>query len=330
MTSLPRISVIIPSLNQGIFIEETILSIVNQSYTNYEIIIIDGGSTDKTLDIIKKHSSKIKYWVSEKDTGQSEAINKGLKKTEGDIITWLNSDDYYELNTLEIIVSEFEANPFASIIHGKAVFFGEHIKTKVIGLSSDIQLHEYLPYMRFPQPSSFFKKEVLNTIGVNNFLHYAMDFELIVKSILHGFKIKRTNHILAHYRLHKNSKSNNDLEFLNEWSVIVYNLFYSYPQAYTYMKNLEDLKLIKLAEGVKYETKINLKKEEIEDIFLTHLDLHYHYNYKLFIYSHCKKISTFLKSNYYNFYMKNNYRKYNLRLNLIPKFIYKLKNALNN
>ena len=89
----PKITIITPSYNQGQFIEETILSVINQGYPNLEYIIMDGGSTDNTVEVIKKYSDHINYWVSEKDKGQSNAINKGLHRATGDIINWLNSDD---------------------------------------------------------------------------------------------------------------------------------------------------------------------------------------------------------------------------------------------
>src|SRR6188768_1820331 len=90
-----KISVVIPSFNQGKFLEETIISILDQNYPAVEIFIIDGGSTDETVSIIKKYESRINGWVSEKDNGQSHAINKGFRKCTGDIITWLCSDDLY-------------------------------------------------------------------------------------------------------------------------------------------------------------------------------------------------------------------------------------------
>ena len=324
----PKISIITPSYKQGRFIEETIRSIIDQTYKNFEIIIIDGGSTDETISVIKKYESYISHWVSEKDSGQSEAINKGLKVATGEIVTWLNSDDYYQPNTLEIIASQFAANPDISIIHGKSVFFGEKRKDEIIGLDEDIPLYEYLPFMRFPQPSSFYRKTVFDSVSITNNLHYAMDFELLVKALLLGFKIKRVDNILSHYRIHSSSKSNDDLKFLEEWSVIVYDLLHSFPESKQYLNYFENLNLVKKHTVETYSTKITLKKEEIEVVFLKHLDLHYHYNYKLLQYENCKKISAFLENNYPLFFKHNHYKKYNLRLKYIPEFIFKLKENL--
>src|ERR1051325_4216859 len=110
MKQLPLITIITPSYNQGQFIEETILSIINQDYPRLEFIIIDGGSTDNTVDIIKKYADRITYWVSEKDKGQSNAINKGLHKATGDIINWINSDDQLMPGALTAVAKHFLAN----------------------------------------------------------------------------------------------------------------------------------------------------------------------------------------------------------------------------
>src|SRR6476660_6711550 len=103
----PGISIIIPTLNQGQYIESAIHSVLQQGYSNLELIVIDGGSTDNTLQVIEKYRNKIDYFVSEKDSGQTEAINKGLKVAKGDIVTWLNSDDFYEPGVFETVIPAF-------------------------------------------------------------------------------------------------------------------------------------------------------------------------------------------------------------------------------
>jgi glycosyltransferase involved in cell wall biosynthesis len=107
----PKISIVIPSYNQGKYLEETILSVINQNYPNLEYVIIDDGSTDNSVEIIKKYEKYLTYWVSEKDNGQSDAINKGLKKCTGEIFNWLNSDDYLETNALFKIAEAYKKIP---------------------------------------------------------------------------------------------------------------------------------------------------------------------------------------------------------------------------
>lgn len=329
MINSPKISIIIPTLNQGQFIEETILSILDQTYKNFEIIVIDGGSTDNTVAKIKKYEKQIHFWISEKDKGQSTAINKGLKIATGEIVTWLNSDDHYELTTLQHVKDEFTQNPEVTILHGKTCLFGEQIKSKIIGLEKDIAVHEYLSYMRFPQPSSFLKKEILNSnFPVNENLHYAMDFELVARAILLGAKIKRTDKLLSNYRLHKNSKSNQDIKFLEEWAIVVHTIFLSIGNN-VFGQKLEELGLVKNSGLAKFETKIDFNASDIETIFLQHLNLHYHYNYRLYNYNVCVKISSFLKVNYNDVYLSNNYYKYDFRRKFIPKFVFEIVRGLN-
>lgn len=319
---LPKISIIIPTFNQGIFIEETILSILKQEYKNIELIVIDGGSGDATLEIIKKYKDKILYWISEKDSGQSEAINKGLKLVTGDIVTWLNSDDLFEDGALKSVVEMFNKNPNIDIVHGKSLLFGEHIKSKDIGLNADIQLHEYLPYMRFPQPSSFIKKQFLGPLCmVREDLHYAMDFELIVRAILSGAKIKRVDNRFSSYRMHPNSKSNHEIKFLEEWAQIVHGIFISQTSGLPFAEKMELLQLAKKSNSPTYGSKIKFSEAQFEDIFLQHLNLTYHNHYRLSHVEECKSISDFLKINYKDFYLKNNYHTYNFRLKFIPRFL---------
>ena len=121
----PRITIITPSYNQGQFIEETIQSVLNQGYPNLEYIIIDGGSTDQTVEIIKRYAAQIAYWVSEPDRGQTHAINKGLAQATGEILAYLNSDDYYLPGALHAVAKYFGCNPQVDLLHGCCRYVNE-------------------------------------------------------------------------------------------------------------------------------------------------------------------------------------------------------------
>jgi len=319
----PKITIITPSFNQGRYLEETIRSVLDQNYPNLEYIIIDGGSTDKSVEIIKKYEKRLAYCISEKDSGQSEAINKGLARATGEIVTWLNSDDYYEPGTFKLIAETFRNNENVSIVHGKTFLFGESIAKKTVGLNKDIEAWEYLPSMKIPQPSSFLSKKVFDAVGpLNEKLHYAMDFELIVKAILSGFTIKRLDATLSNYRLHKDSKSMDELKFLPDWSQVVYNLFSSVSGGGFFATQLEKLALVHLHTGTIYPATKTFTSEELEQVFLRHLILYYHYNYRFFNATNCKKISTYLFEHHKGFHKQQQLNKYNLRLKILPKFIF--------
>lgn len=213
MKDFPKITIITPSYNQGHFIEQTILSVINQNYPNLEYIIIDGGSTDNTLDIIKKYEKYIAYWMSEKDNGQSDAINKGLQHATGDIINWLNSDDYYEKNTLEIVAKAFE-NPNVNVLCAKSrIFYDEGNKTSHFTNGTDVykdNLAKTIGQARIDQPETFFRATAIQKMGLlNTKFHYVMDKEWWIRYLfLFGLEnILQIDDILVNFRLHGNSKT---------------------------------------------------------------------------------------------------------------------------
>jgi len=208
----PLISIVIPSFNQGKYIEQTIVSILDQSYKNVEIIIIDAGSIDETIAVIKKYEHKIKFWVSEVDRGQAHAINKGLEKCNGEIFNWINSDDYLEPDALQTIVNCFEANKNAQIVCGYTRCFFDEDKTTSheykMGIKSSVA--ETIAMVEMNQPGSFYKTEIVKGFGgVNENLRYVFDDELWFRYLCkYGTKnVHFSDSRFAHFRLHSSSKS---------------------------------------------------------------------------------------------------------------------------
>lgn len=320
-----KFSVITPSYNQGRFLEETIQSILGQSHQDVELIVVDGGSSDNSVSIIKKYESRLKWWVSEKDRGQSHAINKGLAHATGDIITWINSDDILEQGALTFANSFFENHPDVSIIHGKTILFGEGYRQQVNGPDAEFAAHEYLPYMRFPQPSSFIRREVFESNkGVNETLHYGMDFELVAKAVLMGYKIQRVEGIFSRYRLHKDSKSASDLPFASEWALVLNTIFLSVNGGTHYASILKELFNIQQAAIEPYRCNVKFTKKELEEVFLEHLHLQYHVHYRVHDKRVCKKISDYLRANHLLYYKSRNFARYDTRLIFFPRGILKL------
>lgn len=201
-----KISIITPSYNQGKYIEKNILSVLNQGYENFEHIIVDGGSTDETIKILKKY--KHLEWFSEPDEGQADALNKGLKIATGEIIGWLNSDDYYLPNTFQIIDNEFKNNNIQWII-GNLRFSYISVNRYQDIISPEISFQKLI---RNPdivkQQSAFFRKKLLDTAGGFNKKYYmVMDFDLWIR-LSKISEPKHINNSLAVFVIHKEQKSN--------------------------------------------------------------------------------------------------------------------------
>ena len=179
----PLVTIITPSYNQGRFIRETIESVLNQDYENIEYIIVDGQSTDETLKIIKQYNGKLSY-ISEKDNGQSDAINKGFKMAHGEIVAWLNSDDVYEPGCIKRAVREFEKNSRLGLIYGDGYILDEQ-GCKIRGFENT-QEFDFWKLVNFwdyiMQPTTFFRKEFLEKVGYLDVkLNYCMDWDLWIK-----------------------------------------------------------------------------------------------------------------------------------------------------
>lgn len=185
---LPKISIVTPSFNQGQFIEETILSVLDQCYPNLEYIIIDGGSTDESVDIIKHYSKKLQYWVSESDNGQAHAINKGFSRASGQIFMWLNSDDLLLKESLNEIAIQYikSSVPKKFIGLGRRIYINnESVVTKHLSYSFGMSNHQAIAWgvSRGPhQEATCWSKEIWKKYGpLNDELNYAFDLEFFLK-----------------------------------------------------------------------------------------------------------------------------------------------------
>lgn len=211
--SYPKISVVMPSLNQGQFLEAAIRSVLLQNYPEIELIIIDGLSQDNSLEIITKYESWITYWVSELDRGQSHAINKGLEQITGDVVLWLNSDDICLPGVFHLVGRVFDENPGLGMLVGQAIIIDSHGK-RVGELRSSFSTWEELatnPRNSIRQVSTFFCANLFKELGgVDETLHIAMDSELLVRltKIYHPYVV---DDYLTAYREHPGTKTSGQL-----------------------------------------------------------------------------------------------------------------------
>ncbi len=213
MNQYLKVSIVTPSLNQGRFIERTILSVLEQEYPDIEYVIIDGGSTDNTLEILKRYKDKL-FYISEPDEGQSDAINKGLHMATGEIMAYLNSDDTYKLSAISTVAQEFLRHPDIDLIYGDCnIVDEEHCQ---IGIFEGIKTTYRRLLMRsiasIPQPAAFWRRKVLEDVGYfDENLHYAMDTDFFIR-VLKRHKALYTPVIYANHQWHSESKSSTQRE----------------------------------------------------------------------------------------------------------------------
>lgn len=201
-----KLSIITPSFNQGRYLEETILSVLNQGYEPLEYIVIDGGSTDESVSIIRRYEDKLAYWVSEKDRGQVHAINKGLERATGDILAFINSDDVYLPGAFNAVIDFFTDNPQSEWVCGDTLMFGEGHETRMIHANVPRSAAHCLSWAyRAPQPGHFWKRELVS--GFQERWNYDFDHDLYVRLLLAGHKCEYIPLPMAGYRLHEVSKT---------------------------------------------------------------------------------------------------------------------------
>lgn len=207
----PKVSIVTASLNQGAFIEETLRSVLLQGYPNLEYIVMDGGSTDHTIEVLHRYSPWLTHWTSEPDRGQSHAVNRGWARATGRIWAWLNSDDVYLPGAIARAVHALVSAPEVDLVYGSAVFVDEE--------GRDLGPYPGRPVARgwrglafwkgwdVPQPTVFFRRELVEAVGgLDEGLHYGMDYEWIQRSLAQR-RIQCLPDTLAEYRMHAKSKT---------------------------------------------------------------------------------------------------------------------------
>ncbi len=241
----PKITVVTPSYNQGEYIEETILSVINQDYSNLEYIIIDGGSTDKSIDIIKSYSDRISYWQSKPDKGQSNAINGGFKKGTGDILCWLNSDDTFLPGSLNHVAKIYCSNNFDFYYSDINIIdkFGKKIKR--VRSKKTNYLAQIYGHFAIPQQSSFWTSNIFKLAGpLNENNMTSMDGEYFIKILkLKDINIFQDNFPIANFRIHPDSLTGsgiNEEQYLKDRQNLIgkytdhYSLFFHLYYKYFY------------------------------------------------------------------------------------------------
>lgn len=207
-----KFSIVIPSYNQGQFIEDTLLSILNQDYHNYEIIVIDGGSSDSTVSVLEKYSHRISYWHSKKDSGQSDAIVTGFLRATGDIFCWLNSDDVYLPGALKAVNNAFVSSR-AEVVYGNKQLIDRD--GNIVGSRL---LTSFLPNLirdaylcggfGIYQPASFWSRDLYHRSGgVDRSFRFCMDNDLFNKFVIVGARFCFLDRYLAGFRVHADSKT---------------------------------------------------------------------------------------------------------------------------
>lgn len=208
MTDSPLVSIVTPSFNQARYIEATMRSVFTQDYPRIEYIIVDGGSTDGTVDIIRKHENELAWWVSEKDKGQTDAINKGFARATGDILAWINSDDTYEPGAVSAAVKFLQEHPKVGMVYGDCNFINEN--GKVIGKFNAAQTDHRLirqGYVHIPQQTMFFRADLWKQVGpLDPSFYFAMDYDLWTR-ISARSEIKYVPKTWANFRLHTSGKT---------------------------------------------------------------------------------------------------------------------------
>lgn len=196
-----------PSYNQATFLEQTLRSVLEQDYARIEYLVVDGASTDGSVEIIEKYVNRLSWWVSETDNGQGEAINKGLARAKGEIVAWLNSDDYYLPDAIASAVKIFEQNPDVVLVYGDMLAVDQNGKTTNVLKYRQLSLEDLLCFQIIGQPAVFFRREAYEAVGgLDTTFHFLLDHHFWIRIAQQG-KILHVPQVWAAARYHPQAKN---------------------------------------------------------------------------------------------------------------------------
>lgn len=207
--ALPTVSIVTPSFNQARYLEATIQSVLSQDYPRIEYLIVDGGSTDDSVDILKKYSNRLAWWVSEKDRGQTDAINKGFARTTGDILAWINSDDTYEPRAVGQAVKYLIEHPEVGMVYADCNYINEagHVIGRFPAAQTDLQRLRS-GYVHIPQQTMFFRTELWKQVGpLDPSFYFAMDYDLWTRLAARSRLKYLAGQTWANFRIHTSGKT---------------------------------------------------------------------------------------------------------------------------
>ena len=201
------VSIVSPSYNQAAYLEQTMRSVLDQEYRELEYFVVDGGSTDGSLDIIQRYAPRLAWWTSEKDSGQAEAINKGMKRAQGEIVAWLNSDDMYLPGTIAAAVQTFESHPQAVRVYGNMRAVDDRNRTTNLLRYRQLSLEDLLCFQIIGQPAVFMRRSAFAAAGgLNPSFHFMLDHQLWIKIARQG-EIVHVDQFWAAARYHPQAKN---------------------------------------------------------------------------------------------------------------------------
>jgi len=187
LSQTPLVSIVTPSYNQAAYLEQTLTSVLEQDYPCLEYLVVDGDSTDGSVEVIRKYADKLTWWVSEKDSGQAEAINKGFFRAKGDILAWLNSDDTYLPGTVASAVKAFQDNPDVVLVYGNMLAVDQHGQTTNLLKYHQLGIEDLLCFEIIGQPAVFFRREAFEKAGMlDTSYHCFLDHHLWLRLALQG------------------------------------------------------------------------------------------------------------------------------------------------